>query len=184
MVAVADQRVVSDGVSHLAAAERHAASGLCGDVDARPGGGRVVSHGDGQLPFSVTGIDGSMSFQENATGGSSPQRTDYRASYYHKNGAWVSSTNWYAYDHGGGIENAGLIETNSAVYYETCKSNGVYTGTITPSNPTSPTYHITQPLLPTLDSIVVTNYSAAVYGSQLLVQWQTPATSSPQFAYQ
>ena len=137
-----------------------------------------------QLPFSVTGIDGSMSFQENATGGSNPQRTDYRASYYHKNGAWISSTNWYVYVHASaGVENTGLIETNSAVYYETCKSNGVYTGTLT-TGQTSPTYHITQSPTQAFDPIVVTNYGASISGSQLLVQWQTPATSSPQFAYQ
>ena len=137
-----------------------------------------------QLPFTVTGIDGSMSFQENASGGSSPQRTDYRASYYHYNGVWNSSTNWHAYDHGGGQENAGLIETNTAIYYETCKSNGVYFGTITPSSPTSPTYHISQPATQSFDPIIVTNYSATLYTNQLLVQWQTPAASSPQFAYQ
>lgn len=137
-----------------------------------------------QLPFAVTGIDGSMSFQENASGGSSPQRTDYRRSYYHRNGTWTSSTNWYVYDHGGAIENAGLIESNTAVYYETCQSNGVYTGTITPAHPTSPTYHLTQPATPVFDTILVTNCQALVYGGQLLVQWQTLPASSPQFAYQ
>ncbi len=136
-----------------------------------------------QLPFAVTGIDGSMGFQENATGGTQPQRTDYRGSYYHKNGAWNSSTNFYVYVHAGSaIENAGLIETNTAVYYETCKSNGVYTGTLT-TGQTSPTYHITQPATPWLDPIIVSNCSASVSGGQLLVQWQTLSNSSPQFSY-
>ena len=137
-----------------------------------------------QLPFSVTGIDGSMSFQENAVGGAGPQRTDYRRSYYHRNGAWNSSTQWYAYNHGGGVENVGLIETNTAVYYETCKSNGVYVGTITNAGQQSPTLTITQPATPAFDPIIVASANATVYGNQLLVQWQVPATSSPQFAYQ
>jgi len=137
-----------------------------------------------QLPFAVTGIDGLMGFQENATGGTQPQRTDYRACYYHKNGAWNSGNQFYVYNHGGGVENVGLIETNTAVYYETCENNGVYTGTITNVGQSSPTFTITQPATPTFDPLVVTNYGASVSGHQLLVQWQMPATSSPQFAYQ
>ena len=142
-----------------------------------------------QLPFSVTGIDGSMSFQENATGGSQPQRTDYRKSYYHYNGVWNSSTNWYCYVHSStAVENAGLITnsvdgTNTTIFYETCMTNGVYVGTLT-TGQTSPTYHITQSATQTFDPIFVTNGSATVYSNQLLVQWQIPATSSPQFAYQ
>jgi autotransporter-associated beta strand protein len=138
-----------------------------------------------QLPFTVTGIDGLMGFQENATGGSQPQRTDYRNCYYHKNGAWNSGNQFYIYNHGGGIENVGLIETNTAVYYETCKSNGVYTGSITNTGQSSPTFTITQPAAPTFfDPILVTNYGATVTSTQLVVQWQMAPNSSPQFAYQ
>lgn len=40
-----------------------------------------------------------------------------------------------------------------------------------------------QPLTPTLDPIVVSGAAAYVYKEQMLVNWQIPATSSPQFAY-
>ena len=40
-----------------------------------------------------------------------------------------------------------------------------------------------QPATPAFDPIIVTNTSATVSGSQLVAQWQLPATSSPQFAY-
>ena len=136
-----------------------------------------------QLPFAATGIDGLMGFQENASGGSQPQRTDYRRCYYHKNGVWGSGNQFYVYNHGGGIENVGLIETNTAVYYETCENNSSYTGTITNVGQSSSTFTITQPAMPTFDAIVVNGASASVSGSQLLVQWQMSSTSSPQFAY-
>ncbi len=137
-----------------------------------------------QLPFNVTGIDGLMGFQENATGGSQPQRTDYRNCYYRKNGVWNSGNKFYVYNHGGGIENVGLIETNTAVYYETCENNGSYTGSITNVGQSSPTFTITQPATPNFfDPILVTNFGATIASTQLVVQWQIPAISSPQFAY-
>jgi len=137
-----------------------------------------------QLPFAVTGLTGCDSFQENASGGSQPQRTDYRRCYYHRSGVWSPATEFQVYDHGGGNENVGLIETNTAVYYETCENNASYVGTITSSNATSAIFTLTQPATPPLDPIVVTNYGATMTNTQLLVQWQVPATSSPQFAYQ
>jgi autotransporter-associated beta strand protein len=139
-----------------------------------------------QLPFSVTGTDGSTGFQEDASGSTAPQRTDYRASYYHYNGAWLSSTNWHAYCHGWQMNAAALTNsvdgTNAAVYLETC-NNASYGGAFT-NGQSSSEFHLTQPAQPTFDPILVTNYSAAFNGSQLLVQWQVPPTSSPQFAYQ
>ena len=40
-----------------------------------------------------------------------------------------------------------------------------------------------QPATPTFDPIVVSSSSASVLGSQLLVQWQMPLSSSPQLGY-
>lgn len=138
-----------------------------------------------QLPFAVTGVTGSDGFQENASGGTQPQRTDYRNCYYHRNGTWSAASEFQIYDHAGAVENAGLIESSTAVYYETCENNPGYTGTITNAGQSSPVYSISgQPAAPTFDPILVTNYSANLSGSQLLVQWQLPPTSSPQFAYQ
>ncbi|HEY4414673.1 MAG TPA: LamG-like jellyroll fold domain-containing protein, partial [Verrucomicrobiae bacterium] len=138
-----------------------------------------------QLPFAVTGVTGSDGFQENASGGSQPQRTDYRNCYYHKSNTWNAASKFQVYNHAGAVENAGLIENNTAVYYETCENNPSYTGTITNVGQYSPTFTISsQPAAPTFDPILVTNYGASLSGSQLLVQWQMLPTSSPQFAYQ
>ncbi|HWX20326.1 MAG TPA: LamG-like jellyroll fold domain-containing protein [Candidatus Binatia bacterium] len=139
-----------------------------------------------QLPFSVTGIDGLMGFQENATGGIQPQRTDYRNCYYHRSGQWSMANQFWVYVHSStSVENTALIENNTAVYYETCSTNNTgYTGTLT-NGQTSPTLVMSnQPPAPVFDPIIVSNAAASVAGSQLLVQWQVPATSSPQFAYQ
>src|SRR6185369_2412409 len=40
-----------------------------------------------------------------------------------------------------------------------------------------------QPTQPTFDPIVVSSTNASVLGSQLLVQWQLPPSSSPQLFY-
>lgn len=141
-----------------------------------------------QTPFALTGISGWGGFQEDASGSTSPQRTDYRRLYYHYNGAWISGTNTHDWNQNGtnGVgmrDNAGLIETNSAVYLETCNGNPNYIGTIT-NQGNGPNHVISQPPTPTfLDPILVSNCSGTVTGSQLLVQWQIPNTSSPQFAY-
>jgi len=141
-----------------------------------------------QLPFAVTGTDGSTGFQEDAAGSTVPQRSDYRASYYHYNGTWHSSTNFHGYCHGL-LMNVGTVTnsvdgTNAVVYLETC--NGAsYASSFTYTNgQSSPELHIVQPALPSMDPILVSNASAALYGNQVLVQWQIPPTSSPQFAYQ
>ena len=55
--------------------------------------------------------------------------------------SWNSGNKFYVYNHGGGIENVGLIETNTAVYYETCENNSSYTGTITNVGQSSPDFH-------------------------------------------
>ncbi len=147
-----------------------------------------------QLPFEVTGLASWGGFQEDIGGGSTqPQRTNYRRLYYHYNGMWNSATNFYDYNQSGTngfppgagmVDNAGLIQTNTAVYLETCQNNSSYVGTITNEGP-GPNYVISQPATPTFfDPILVTNFSGAVSGNQLLVQWQIPITSSPQFAYQ
>ncbi len=141
-----------------------------------------------QTPFAVTGITGWGGFQEDAAGSTSPQRTDYRRLYYHYNGSWNSGTNTYDWNqngtNGAGMrDNAGLIETNTAVYLETCNGNPGYSATIT-NQGNGPNYVISQPPTPAFfDPILVTNYSGSVIASQLLVQWQIPNTSSPQFAY-
>ncbi len=142
-----------------------------------------------QTPFALTGITGWGGFQEDASGSTQPQRTDYRRLYYHYNGAWISATNTHDWNQNGTnngimVDNCALIETNSAVYLETCNNNPSYVGTIT-NQGNGPNLVISQPPTPTFfDPILVTNYSGSVTGGQLLVQWQILNTSSPQFAYQ
>ena len=163
-----------DGTPHL---------GYAGTWMRDPVGGIWHHMASVQLPFSVIGVSGSMGFQENVAG-DQPQRTDYRGSYYHYNGTWHSSTNFHIYVHSpSAIENTGLIESNSAVFYETCKTNGVCKGEFTVGQ-TSPTLNLTQPEQQPLDPILVTKDKATIAGDQLLVQWEIPPTSSPQFAYQ
>ncbi len=142
-----------------------------------------------QTPFAITGITGWGGFQE-CIGSTSPQRTDFRRLYYHYNGAWISATNTHDWNQNGTnngimVDNCGLIETNTAVYLETCNNNPNYVGTIT-NQGNGPNYVITQPVTPNyfFDPILVTNCSGIVTGGQLLVQWQMLPTSSPQFAYQ
>ncbi len=132
-------------------------------------------YGTMQLPFAVTGIGGQMGFQEHFTGGAPTNRVDHRNCYYRKNGAW-SSASQFICDHGGTNCSVGLIEGNTAVYSEVGTGNGYVANTwLTLTQPAAPAF---------FDPILVTNYSAAVAGNQLLVQWQIPNTSSPQFAYQ
>ena len=45
-----------------------------------------------KLPMAVTGVTGSDGFQENASGGTQPQRTDYRNCYYHRSGTWNAAS--------------------------------------------------------------------------------------------
>ena len=144
-----------------------------------------------QLPFAGTGITGSDTFQENASGNQHTQETDYRRSYYHYNGVWKSSTNWdISVPSNNSTENAGLLTnsvdgTNNAVYYICCQTNNLdgFTGTYS-HGMTSPTFNLVQPATPPLDPIIVTNYTAVTYGNQLVVQWLVPSNSSPQYAYQ
>ncbi|EEF63380.1 Ig-like domain-containing protein [Pedosphaera parvula] len=137
-----------------------------------------------QLPFAATGIDGLMGFQEDATGGLLPQRTDYRNCYYHKSGQWQMANQFKAYSRGQ-KENAGLIENNTAAFYETCSaSNASYVGALTNNGQALYLTISNQPPTPAFDPIVVNNTSASISSTQLVVQWQTPATSSPQLAYQ
>ena len=78
-----------------------------------------------------------------------------------------------------------LSKATLAAYYETCSpSNPGYVGALT-NNGQSITLTISnQPPAPAFDPILVTSTSASVSGTQLVVQWQVPATSSPQLAYQ
>ncbi|HEV2211626.1 MAG TPA: LamG-like jellyroll fold domain-containing protein [Verrucomicrobiae bacterium] len=136
------------------------------------------------LPFGATGIDGLMGFQEDYTGGLQPQRTDYRNCYYHRNASWHAANQFQAYCRGQ-KENAGLIENATAAYYETCSpANTGYVASLTNNGQSLYLTLSNQPAVPSFDPLVVTGASAVLSGTQLLVQWQLPPTSSPQLAYQ
>lgn len=137
-----------------------------------------------KLPFAATGIDGLMGFQEDFSGGLQPQRTDYRNCYYHQSAQWHSANQFQAYCRGQ-KENAGLIEGNTAVFYETCSpANTNYVAALTNNGQSMYLTLSNQPPAPTFDPLLVNNAAAVVSATQLLVQWQVPATSSPQLAYQ
>jgi autotransporter-associated beta strand protein len=137
-----------------------------------------------KLPFAASGIDGLMGFQEDFSGGLQPQRTDYRNCYYHQGAQWNSANQFQAYCRGQ-KENAGLIEGSTAVFYETCSpANTSYVAALTNNGQSMYLTLSNQPPTPTFDPLLINNAAAVLSGTQILVSWQVPATSSPQFAYQ
>ena len=139
-----------------------------------------------RVPFAATGINGLSGFQEDFVHANrNPRRTDYRNVYYRQGGAWQKANQFTAFcrqDTEKG--NAEVIEGGTAVYYEV-SMDPEYVGnldhdagqiylTLTLAN---------QPAAPAIDPIVVTGAAAARSGDQLIVHWDLPATSSPQFAY-
>ncbi len=138
-----------------------------------------------QYPFAATGIDGAGGFQEDFNGNTNNRRTDYRNCYYRKAGVW-SAANQFTCSTRNANEaaNAALIESNTAVYFE-INQGGTYTPYMMGIGPSADmTLTMTgQPAAQTFDPVVVNNATASVIGSQVLVQWQIPATSSPQLSY-
>lgn len=142
--------------------------------------GNWIHQGTVQYPFGAKGVDGLGGFQEDFAGSGAAHRAEYRNAYYHKNGVWSAAKNFTSDGFNG---NLSLIDGNTAVASQSWGSDT----TATPANlrgtggMTLTTNN--QPAAPTFDPIVVSSSSANVVGSQLLVQWQMPATSSPQLSY-
>lgn len=133
-----------------------------------------------QYPFAATGVDGLGGFQEDFLSGGAAHRADYRNAYFHKDGVWTAAKIFRSDGFNG---NLSLIDGDTAVASQSwgkdmnaTPANLRGTGGMTLTT-------TKQPDLPSFDPIAVSSSSASVIGSQLLVQWQMPATSSPQLSY-
>ena len=131
-------------------------------------------HGTVRLPFSVTGIGRAAGFVEAYGGGKGKvHRVDRRRCYYRKGGAWKSGNEFWC----NADTSAGLIENDTAAFVELNTTNGYVANThLMINQPATPTFF--------LDPVVVTNITASYSGTQLLVKWESPNTSSPQFTFQ
>lgn len=138
-----------------------------------PVSGNWYHVGTFMYPFAVTGVNGMSGWQENFTGYAGDYIVDHAGGYYHKNGVWQSANQVQFTSRG----HVSLINGNTAVRSEVgpgfSSSYNVPT-TLTMSG---------QPAQPTFDPIVLSGTNASVLGSQLLVQWQLPLSSSPQLFY-
>jgi autotransporter-associated beta strand protein len=126
-------------------------------------------------PFAVTGVTGMSGWQENFSGYQGIYIVDHAGGYYHKNGSWQSASQ-ISYTSGSPIAYASLINGNTATESQVANTSlgNNYPITLTMT---------AQPSQPSFDLIVVNSASASVLGSQLLVQWQMPLSSSPQLGY-
>ena len=128
-------------------------------------------------PFAVTGVNGMSGWQENFSGYAGDYKVGHAGGYYHKNGTWTRANSISC------TSNGRTYATNDGTYATSFLQSDVgpsFTGVY--NNPNTVVLS-DQPVTPTFDPIVVTNVSATVSGSQLLVQWDLPPTSSPQLEY-
>ena len=155
----------ADGTQHL---------GYQGMWMKEPVSGNWYHVGTFLYPFAVTGVNGMSGWQENFSGYGGDYVVDHAGGYYHKNGLWQSA-NQVQFTSAGRV---GLIDANTAAESAVGPSYAA-------SYNVPRTLILTgQPSLPTFDPMIVSSSSASVLGTQLLVQWQMPMTSSPQLAYQ
>ena len=144
-----------------------------------------------QTPFAAQGVTGLGGFMEGL--GNGCRQFDFRNAYAHQYGqpaATIQRANKINIAWNGGVGYAALIENATAAM-------GWQWNTVSPAQldplgnnwgTNMPLGSLTltmtnQPATPPFDPIVVTSSNATVYGSQLLVQWSEPATSSPQLSY-
>lgn len=138
-----------------------------------PVSGNWYHLGTFKYPFAVTGVNGMSGWQENFSGYTGDYMVNHANGYYHKNGAWQMANQIQYTSHG----YVHLIDAKTASESDVGPDfTNLY------NVPTTLTM-VGQPAQPAFDPIIVTNYSASVLGTQLLVQWQLPLSSSPQLGY-
>ena len=154
----------ADGTAHL---------GYQGMWMKEPVSGNWYHLGTFLYPFAVTGVNGMSGWQENFAGYTGNYQVNHANGYYHKSGAWQMA-NQIQYTSRGYVY---LINTNTATESD-CGPG--YTNLYN-----VPTTLVVsgQPAQPTFDPILVSNATASVVSTQLLVQWQIPSASSPQLGY-
>ena len=110
-------------------------------------------------------------WQENISGTTGDYIVNHGGGYYHKDGVW-NSTNQISFTSNGYCEWIDGASAAQSSVGPSCVNNVPITLTLAG-----------QPAQPTFDPIGVSSSSASVVGSQLLVQWSMPLTSSPQLGY-
>jgi autotransporter-associated beta strand protein len=128
-------------------------------------------------PFALNALNGMGGWQENFSGYKGDYKVAHAGGYYHKSGAWQKASQ-ISFTSGGYT-----YLTNDATYATSfAESDCGPDFTNIYNNPHSVTLS-DQPSAPSFDPIVISSPNASVYGSQLLVQWQVPLSSSPPFEY-
>ncbi|MGC4017358.1 MAG: autotransporter-associated beta strand repeat-containing protein [Luteolibacter sp.] len=156
----------ADGTAHV---------GYQGMWMKEPLSGNWYHLGTFKYPFAVTGVNGMSGWQENFTGYTGDYVVDHANGYYHKSGAW-NRANQIKFTSNGfsSIFDPGtntVARSQVGPTYSASYNNPI---TLTLSG---------QPTSPTFDPIVVSSSSATTSGTQLLVKWDMPLTSSPQLSY-
>ena len=128
-------------------------------------------------PFAVTGVNGMSGWQENFTGYTGDYKVGHAGGYYHKSGAW-SRANQLSF-----TSNGYSYSNTDATYATSFAESDVGPGFSAQYNNPKTITLTDQPTSPVFDPIVVNSPTATVYGSQLLVKWDMPLTSSPQLSY-
>ncbi|MCC6821280.1 MAG: autotransporter-associated beta strand repeat-containing protein [Verrucomicrobia subdivision 3 bacterium] len=126
-----------------------------------------------RYPFAVSGVNGMSGWQENFIGYDGDYIVEHAGGYYHKNGAWQPAKQVQFTSRG----HVTLVNGNTAV-----RSEVGPTFTAAYNVPTT-LIMSGQPAQPTFDPIVLSDTNAIVLGTQLLVQWRLPLSSSPQLSY-
>ena len=161
--------------------------------------GNWYHFGTYQTPFTVKGVTGVDGFMEVFATDTQAFRIDHRNCFAHQYGTpvgtWQRANTCYVSGNSGPDSTFGyyasLIESNTATMIEhfgtNCAADPLGTNrtslVFNANGTTVPVTMTNQPATPPFDPIVVTNSTATLSGSQLLVQWQSPATSSPQLSY-
>ncbi|BCU79798.1 hypothetical protein llg_45130 [Luteolibacter sp. LG18] len=156
----------ADGTAHV---------GYQGMWMKEPVSGNWYHLGTFQYPFAVTGVNGMSGWQENFTGYTGDYVVDHANGYYHKSGAWQRANQI-------GFTSNGFSSILDPGTNTVARSQVGPTYAASYNNPITLTLS-GQPVAPTFDPIVVSSSTATAYGSQLLVKWDMPLTSSPQLSY-
>jgi len=150
-----------------------------------------------QIPFAPKGVTGLGGFMEGYPPYNGAKQIDFRNAYVHEYGkptGTIQSANkigisWNGLNSNDPAWKGGYAALSSDGTYAFASS--MYNVTVDPLGNsytpnvigTTKTLTITQAATPAFDPIVVSSSGAKVLGTQLLVQWDEPATSSPQLGY-
>lgn len=150
-----------------------------------------------ETPFAAKGVTGLGGFIEGYPPYSGAKQIDFRNAYAHQYGTSATTIqsastiriSWNGLNANDPAWKGGYAALSSDGTYAFASS--MYNVTVDPLGNsytpnvvgTTKALTISQPATPSFDAIVVSSSSAKTSGNQLLVQWASPATSSPQLGY-